>query len=696
MTNNIIRCPKNRSVFLLFDAYHSVSRLPVVVTQLINGFAYPSLIATMVMFDRLLAALVNWPSSSSSSSSTSSAELPRSRRRPIMSPTTASILVVYIAATAVLYPVATMVPGSRASVLIIEAAFSTWGFALTFVAGGRCLELRRVGRRADEARRKLVAYVRLKRQLAAETEKGRPTTRQQRQQLKLLRREVELSAIYDGDRRPEINSGKNPASANRRKYDDERSDSSSSSSLSLSFDEPDSKNRLPSIVASPELHVPTSSTQNGKLHTAVVKTGRTTTRNCRPTDLPLWTATASVISAGVGATPSGYSPLPRRETSTVNGFGGGENSASADEDVRRLGVDDEMEGDDRTDRPEGSVSHANHDDCAGASGSLSTDVFEALPEEEINSHETSSRRRYERFTMDFSSESDRKQRLSTSQRFFARFRFRSLGNGKGVVDGRRDKWYRRWKWRRSWASSDVDVDNNSDDASCHVAGYSVSGWKSETTLLSRLSMSETMPSLLLPMSSCGLGTQKAQAPLIPEADSSESDDSGKRKFVVSDGISTPYQQKHMRSATGSPGYAADSELESPTMDADAKSITTVNWKWSSAKDVLVQQVAPHPISAVDDEYDTLLNDGCVAIGVNFPDCPPHPQPVKPARRERRPRLADVVVLRRAVVVSGITVVMEFVLCAVQIYAMFGIYGVLSNVRTVASPWSWLAFQSICR
>jgi hypothetical protein len=63
----------DRSIYLLVDAYHSISRLPPVVTQLLNGLAYPSLIGAMVMSDmmmgamvmsnRLLSALIDSPSS---------------------------------------------------------------------------------------------------------------------------------------------------------------------------------------------------------------------------------------------------------------------------------------------------------------------------------------------------------------------------------------------------------------------------------------------------------------------------------------------------------------------------------------------------------------------------------------------------------------------------------------------------------
>jgi len=59
-------------------------------------------------------------------------------------------------------------------------------------------------------------------------------------------------------------------------------------------------------------------------------------------------------------------------------------------------------------------------------------------------------------------------------------------------------------------------------------------------------------------------------------------------------------------------------------------------------------------------------------------------------------IPDVTLLRRSAWAAVAIALSTLSVCALQIYAALGIYGVLSNERTVKSVWVWLAFQSINR
>ena len=72
-------------------------------------------------------------------------------------------------------------------------------------------------------------------------------------------------------------------------------------------------------------------------------------------------------------------------------------------------------------------------------------------------------------------------------------------------------------------------------------------------------------------------------------------------------------------------------------------------------------------------------------------------PVSTSRRLRmRRHIPDVTLLRRSMWASVAVAFATLSVCALQVYAALGIYGVLSNERIVKSVWVWLMFQSINR
>jgi len=646
------------------------------------------------MFDRLLAALINLPSRSSSTR----LQLGRHVRGALVSPTAVGVLVTYYAITAMLYPIATLVPGARASVLIAEAAFATWGFALSFIAGGRCTELRRVGQLADDSRRRLVAYVRLKRHLAAETESGRPVMRHQRQQLKLLRRQLDTNSI-DGQRST-FSYAEKQVSVDLGKIYQECTSSSSGSSLSLSIDDVDPVNGTlpPSAADLTSVRTMGAVTHNGRPDVGSVVKATTSARNNRPTDLPLWSATGSIVSGGVTVTPVGYSPIVPGNGLTSTGHDA--ISSASDENADNDGLASEVTTNGKRTKRSTVLAKKHRD-------TLSSDMFDDVACANRQVQNTSlGCRRFERFAIDCDDDINPTQQFSTRQRFLARFRFRSIGRQKDGVGSKRSEMRGYSELRRGWTTSDAEIDNNSDDGGSRFVDHSVSGWKSEATLLSRLSTSETVPSLAMPLTSCGgkLG-QTEKASLILETDACESESSGTANSI-SDCRRSIASRRSWRlpqlSAPGSPGYAADMELESPNDEAvDSSSIATDRRKLDG---FLTRPQCP--IADVVNEFRQLLSDA--DDGNNM--AAEHVGAVEPAfvvssapqsttmlrGRRRRTRLAEVVALRRSFVVSCLTVGTELVMCSVQIYAMFGIFGVLSNVRIVASPLWWLTFQTIGR
>jgi len=68
----------------------------------------------------------------------------------------------------------------------------------------------------------------------------------------------------------------------------------------------------------------------------------------------------------------------------------------------------------------------------------------------------------------------------------------------------------------------------------------------------------------------------------------------------------------------------------------------------------------------------------------------------PRRLRMRRHVPDVTLLRRSMWLSAVVAFAILLICALEIYAALGIYGVLSNERTVKSLWAWLVFQSLRR
>jgi len=62
----------------------------------------------------------------------------------------------------------------------------------------------------------------------------------------------------------------------------------------------------------------------------------------------------------------------------------------------------------------------------------------------------------------------------------------------------------------------------------------------------------------------------------------------------------------------------------------------------------------------------------------------------------RRNIPDVTLLRRAMWAAVTLALAVLSVCAIQVYAALGIYGVLSSERIVQSVWAWLAFQSLAR
>jgi len=72
-------------------------------------------------------------------------------------------------------------------------------------------------------------------------------------------------------------------------------------------------------------------------------------------------------------------------------------------------------------------------------------------------------------------------------------------------------------------------------------------------------------------------------------------------------------------------------------------------------------------------------------------------PTTKSRRLRmRRHIPDVTLLRRSMRATVAIAFATLSVCGLQVYAVLGIYGVLSNERTVESLWAWLAFQSLSR
>lgn len=135
------------------------------------------------------------------------------------------------------------------------------------------------------------------------------------------------------------------------------------------------------------------------------------------------------------------------------------------------------------------------------------------------------------------------------------------------------------------------------------------------------------------------------------------------------------------------GYMADAEVDSPKplrkeqhkyfkrrfrlLRGRSKQDIGRETKQTALDDVVVQPGSPPPPGP----YSLpVIGDHC-SLGLN---------------RIRQGRL-----IKKVFTVAYLTTAAEFVMCVVQVYALFGVFGVFSNVL-VAAPWPWLAFQTVAR
>ena len=199
---------------MLIDAYHSKRSLPLYVVQLLDGLVFPFLIAALISIDRVLLTTMR------------PCRLQQRQRGRSMVEGVG--VAAYVVLSVAVYTSAALVPRSRSWIVAAQAVFVTWSLALFFLVVGRCLDLRRTGRRADAVRSLLTTYVKLKRHLANASENSaNASTSSARRHLRLLRKQMEFLS-YDGGF-PMTSRHKNKARATIP------SSSSSSSSTDFAF-----------------------------------------------------------------------------------------------------------------------------------------------------------------------------------------------------------------------------------------------------------------------------------------------------------------------------------------------------------------------------------------------------------------------------------------------------------------------------
>ena len=119
------------------------------------------------------------------------------------------------------------------------------------------------------------------------------------------------------------------------------------------------------------------------------------------------------------------------------------------------------------------------------------------------------------------------------------------------------------------------------------------------------------------------------------------------------------------------GYMADTEYNSPKLRRKNK----------------------RKLSVLDDPEEDGGGDG-PGGGSNSPAHCPYPLPMRDNSlglyRIRQGR-----VLRKVLKVTYLCTLFAFICCVLQLYAMFGVYGVLSN-ETTAQPWPWYVFMTCSR
>ena len=138
----------SQSCVLLVDAYHSTGRLPVALVQVVHGFVFPGIVATLTILDRVFSALVK----------------PRQQLGSIKHPRLiAAALSVYFLLTLSTYLVIAVRPQTRLWLLLVQAVSLAWGCAAVFLVACQCLRLARYARVTARSRRQTAIYIRAKR-----------------------------------------------------------------------------------------------------------------------------------------------------------------------------------------------------------------------------------------------------------------------------------------------------------------------------------------------------------------------------------------------------------------------------------------------------------------------------------------------------------------------------------------------------
>lgn len=135
------------------------------------------------------------------------------------------------------------------------------------------------------------------------------------------------------------------------------------------------------------------------------------------------------------------------------------------------------------------------------------------------------------------------------------------------------------------------------------------------------------------------------------------------------------------------GYMADAEVDSPT-PLRKEQHRFCKRKFRLLRDRSKRDISPETKQAALDEV------------VVQPGSPPPPGPYSlPVTGDHYglglSRIRQGRLIKKVFTVAYLTTAAEFIMCIVQVYALFGVFGVFSNVL-VAAPWPWLAFQTIAR
>jgi len=129
---------------------------------------------------------------------------------------------------------------------------------------------------------------------------------------------------------------------------------------------------------------------------------------------------------------------------------------------------------------------------------------------------------------------------------------------------------------------------------------------------------------------------------------------------------------------GSGGYVADTELEYPRHNGGATKEDGVKFTKS------ISQTKIQKAGSFEDTTDP----------TDSPRHHPFPLPLA-GNCLGLHRILQGCVIRNVLRLTYAHVSGSFTICIIQVYAMFGVYGVLSNER-VALPWPWYTFQTFAR